>query len=150
MDILTDRPERITDLRRVYFDDDPTPVPLAGVRATPKQMLLRFPHINDRDAAAELRGTIVRVAGNQLPPLEDDAYYHYQLIDLEVFDEAGAPLGKLAQILSAGEVDVYVVRDRQGKEQLFPALKDVVLDIDIAAGRVIVRPPEWDDETDGA
>ena len=150
MDILTDRPERIADLRRVYFDDDPTPVPLAGVRATPKQMLLRFPHINDRDAAAALRGTIVRVAGNQLPPLEDDAFYHYQLIDLEVFDESGAPLGRLAQILGAGEVDVYVVRDRQGNEQLFPALKDVVLDIDIAAGRVVVRPPEWDDETDEA
>lgn len=147
MDILTDRPERIADLRRVYFDDDPTPVPLAAVRSMPKQMLLKFPHINDRDAAAALRGTIVRVAGNQLPPLEDDVFYHYQLIDLDVFDEAGTPLGKLAQILSAGEVDVYVVRDQQGKEQLFPALKDVVIEIDIAAGRAVVRPPEWDDET---
>lgn len=146
MDIFTDRPERIADLRRVYFDDDPTPVPLASVRLMPKQVLLKFPHINDRDAADALRGTVVRVSGSQLPPQEDDTYYHYQLIELDVFDEAGKRLGKLAQILSAGEVDVYVVRDPAGREQLFPALKEIVLSIDLAAGRVVVRPLAWDTE----
>jgi 16S rRNA processing protein RimM len=144
MEIFTDRPERIADLRRVYFDDDPTPVPLAGVRLMPKQVLLKFPHINDRDEAATLRGTVVRVSGSQLPPQENDTYYHYQLIDLAVFDEGGTRVGTLAQILPAGEVDVYVVRDAQGREQLFPALKEVVLSIDLTAGRIVVRPLEWD------
>lgn len=144
MAIYTDRPERLPDLRRVYFDDDPSPVPLAGVRLQAKHALLRFNHITDRDQAAALSGTIVRIAGDQLPPPEEGAFYYYQIIGLSVFDESGARLGKITDIVETGEVDVYVVRDEHGGEQLFPALNDVVLDIDPENDRVVVRPQIWD------
>ena len=146
MEIYTDAPERLPSLRRVYFDDDPAPRRLAGVRLHANQALLTFDDITDRDSAAALRGTLVRIAGSQAKPLETGEFYHYQLIGLSVYNEAGQPLGKLAEILEAGEVDIYVVRDEQRREQLFPALKDVVLEIDPAHDRVVVRPQVW--ETD--
>jgi hypothetical protein len=40
---------------------------------------------------------------------------------------------------------VYVVKNAEGKEQLFPALKDVVLDIVPQERRMVVRPQEWVD-----
>lgn len=146
MEIYSDAPDRLLDLRRVYFDDDPTPHRVTKVRLHGRQALLTFPDVSDRDAADAMRGTVVRISGSQAKPLEDGAFYHYQLIGLSVFLESGEALGTLDEIIEAGEVDVYVVRDPAGKEHLFPALKDVVLDIDPAADRVVVRPQEWDDE----
>jgi 16S rRNA processing protein RimM len=146
MEIHTHFPERLQNLRRVYFDDDLTPHPLSGVRYHANQALLRFPDISDRDAAEALRGTIVRIAGSQAKPLDEGEFYHYQLIGLAVYDEVGNQLGTLADILEAGEVDVYVARDDQGREQLFPALHDVVLEIDPPANRIVVRPQVWDED----
>lgn len=147
MEILTDDPDHLLDLRRVYFDDDPTPRRLSGVRFHSRQALLTFPEITDRDAADALRGTVVRIAGSQAKPPEEGEYYHYQLIGLSVYDETGTPLGRLVEILEAGEVDTYVVRDEAGREHLFPALKDVVLDINPAEDRVVVRPLVWEVDT---
>jgi 16S rRNA processing protein RimM len=147
MEIHTHFPERLLGLRRVYFDDDPTPHRVSGVRYHGNQALLTFPDINDRDAAAALRGTVVRIAGSQAQPLEADEFFHYQLIGLAVYDETGRQLGTLSEILESGEVDVYVVRSADGREQLFPALRDVVLEIDPQANRVVVRPQQWEDDT---
>ncbi|HEX5167353.1 MAG TPA: ribosome maturation factor RimM [Thermomicrobiales bacterium] len=147
MEIFTDDPDHLLDLRRVYFDDDPTPRRLSGVRFHARQALLTFPDITDRDAADALRGTIVRISGSQAKPPNEGEFYHYQLIGLAVQDEAGNPLGTLTEILEAGEVDTYVVRNEDGREQLFPALKDVVLDINPAENRVVVRPLIWEADT---
>jgi 16S rRNA processing protein RimM len=145
MEIYTDDPDRLLDLRRVYFDDDPTPRRLASVRLHGRQALLSFPEVTDRDAADALRGTIVRISGSQARPLDEGEFYHYQLIGLAVYLESGELIGRLTEIIAAGAVDVYVVRDPAGREQLFPALKDVVLEIDPQADRVVVRPQEWDE-----
>jgi 16S rRNA processing protein RimM len=145
MEIHSDRPERLKQLRRVYFNDDPTPRRLRGVRLHANQALLTFDDITDRDTAQALRGTLVRISGSQARPLEDGEFYHYQLIGLSVYDEAGQLLGKLEEILEAGEVDIYIVRDAERHEHLFPALKDVVLEIDPTADRVVVRPQVWEE-----
>lgn len=146
LDIYSDDPQRLATLRRVYFDDDPTPKPVSSVRIHGRQALLRFPDVTTRDEAEALRGTIVRVSGAQLRRLAPDEFFHYQLIGLSVFLESGEKIGTLAEIIEAGEVDVYVVRDERGREQLFPALKSVVLEIDPQADRVVVRPQVWDEE----
>jgi 16S rRNA processing protein RimM len=146
MEIFTDDPDHLLDLRRVYFDDDPTPRRLTGVRFHARQALLTFPDITDRDSADALRGTVVRISGTQAKPPAEGEFFHYQLIGLSVYDEAGASLGKLTDILETGEVDTYVVRDDAGNEHLFPALKEIVLDINPAEDRVIVRPLVWEEE----
>jgi 16S rRNA processing protein RimM len=145
MDVYSDRPEEIPKLRRIYFDNDPTPHVIARPRGNERQAILKISGVDDRDAAEALRGTIVRVKGNQLAPREDGSFYHYQLVGLSVYLEDGTSIGKLAEVLETGEVDVYVVRDASGREQLFPALADVVLEIDPVADRVVVRPLEYED-----
>lgn len=145
MDIITDRPEEIPKLRRIYLNNDPTPRPIARARGTERQAILKINGVDTRDDAEALRGAIVRIRGNQFSPREDDSYYHYQLIGLSVFLEDGTPIGSLTEIIETGEVDVYVVRDESGREELFPALKDIVLEIDPPANRVVVRPLEYED-----
>ena len=59
---------------------------------------------------------------------------------MDVFTEDGTRIGSLRDIIETGANDVYVVVDDEGKETLFPALKDVVPDIDLDDRRITVRP----------
>lgn len=145
MDIYSDRPEEIPKLLRVYFNDDPTPRTITKARQNGLRAVLKLEGIDTRDDAETLRGTIVRIRANQLKARDEDAFYHYQLIGLSVYQEDGTPIGILSEIIETGEVDVYVVRNENSRDQLFPALKDVVLEIDPASNRVVVRPLEYED-----
>jgi 16S rRNA processing protein RimM len=151
MALDTDRPERIADLRRVYLDggDTPTRLTRSRLQGNGREALLKFEGVNDRDAAELLRGTIVQIRGNQLPPPEEGAYFHYQILGLAAYDEEGTLLGEVTEIIEAGEVDVYVVTAPDGRQQLYPALSDVVLDIDPTQGRMLIRPPLYTDEAEG-
>ena len=85
----------------------------------------------------------VFVRADALPDLPEGVYYHHQLVGLTVKDESGKIFGKLDEILQTGSNDVYVIRDADGKEVLFPALEDVIISIDLEQQIMIVRPPEW-------
>lgn len=139
MDVYTDRPKEIPNLRRIYLDGDPRPHTIKRPRGNERQALLRIDGIDTRELAETLRGTIVRIRADQLAPRDDDTYYHYQIIGLQAFLEDGSLLGTVAEVLETGEVDVYIIRNESGKEHLLPALSDVVLDINPTAGRMTVR-----------
>ncbi len=67
----------------------------------------------------------------------------YRVKDLDgcaVVTESGETLGLLKDVYPTGANDVFVVRGEQ-REYLVPALKDVVLEIDLAARRILVRLP---------
>ena len=66
-------------------------------------------------------------------------YYHYQLVGLTVITEQGERLGRVQEVLVTGSNDVYIVKSDDGAELLLPAITQVVKDIDLAAGRMLVR-----------
>lgn len=146
--LLTDRPEELHKLRRVYLGDDTSPIRLERLRlhSNQRQAIASLDGIIDRDAAESLRNTLVRIRASQLPRPEPGSYFHFQIIGLTARDENGGDLGVVAEIIDAGEVDVYVVRPKEGRDLLFPALSDVVLDIAPERGEIIVRPQKWVDE----
>lgn len=145
MDIYSDRPEEIQRLRRIYLDDDLNPRTINRPRGTERQAILKIHGVDSRDDAEALRGVLVRIKGDQLSPREEGTFYHFQIVGLRVLLEDGTAIGTVHEVLETGEVDVYVVRDEHGREQLFPALADVVLDINPTAGTMLVRPLIYED-----
>lgn len=68
----------------------------------------------------------------------------YKTADLDgcqVVTETGELLGVLKDVYPTGANDVFVVRN-ETREYLIPALKAVVLDIDLAARKILVRLPK--------
>ena len=96
--------------------------------------------IDSRDAAEELRGALLEVPENELTPLPEGQYYQFQVLGLEVRTPEGDLLGRLVEVLSTGANDVYVVRGGS-KELLIPAIDDVVKEVDVAGGRLVVELP---------
>jgi 16S rRNA processing protein RimM len=72
-------------------------------------------------------------------PLPDHTYYRDQIVGLRVVTTAGETLGTITEILVTGSNDVYVVRDEQ-RETLIPALKEIVREVDVTGGRMVIDP----------
>jgi 16S rRNA processing protein RimM len=53
--------------------------------------------------------------------------------------DAGEALGQITEILETGANDVYVVTGPTGEELLLPALRSVILQIDLEARRMTVH-----------
>jgi 16S rRNA processing protein RimM len=103
--------------------------------------------VDDREAAALLKGAEIVVSRTQLPALEDDEYYWHQLEGLSVYS-GEVLLGRVAHLLETGSNDVLVVRGTEdsadSRERLIPWIRgEVVEAIDLEAGRIEVS---WDPE----
>ncbi len=81
--------------------------------------------------------------------LPEGHYYFFDIIGLSVYTETGEHLGEITDILQTGSNDVYVAERKNEKPLLIPALKEVVLQIDIPGKKMIVKlQEEWDDHED--
>ena len=74
-----------------------------------------------------------------LPALKKDEYYSYQILGLEVFTTAGKRIGEIVKIFSTGSNDVYEVKPPKGETVLIPAVKHVIMSIDLENGKMIIR-----------
>lgn len=136
--VLTDFPERLRAGRRVFVGEPPRPMTLRAARHVPSAIYLSLDAVGDRESAESLRGLLIRVPVAEAAPLPDGHFFWHQVIGLQVEDEQGTPLGRVADILETGASHVYVVRG-PGGETLVPAQKEFVTAIEPDRGRLVVR-----------
>jgi 16S rRNA processing protein RimM len=110
------------------------------------QWLARIDGVEDRDAAAALRGTRLYVDREALPPPEEDEFYHADLIGLRAQKPDGTPLGMVRAVHDFGAGDVLEIVPPPGSggagTLTVPFTERVVPTVDVAGGRVVVEPPE--------
>ena len=119
--------------------DEPRRYPLLGARPHGRNWLVRLEGIQSLEEAELLVGATVWIDATELAPLGEGEFYHRQLIGLAVFDEAGARLGEVKGLLETGAADVLEIFDGE-RERLVPMTDEVVRSIDLAAGRIVIRP----------
>lgn len=139
MEVLTDFPERLKPGLTLYAGEERRPVRVRRVRWQDRAILIAFEECQTPEQAAGLRNQILYVPASDLPPLEEDEYYHHQVLGLRVVDEAGHFLGTLAEILETGVNDVYVIRPERGQDILLPAIEETILEVNLAAGEMRVH-----------
>ena len=137
---LTDFPDRFTGLREVMVGDEL--LHIERIKPQGKNFLMRFRGYAVREAAQRLTGCLLTVERAEAAPLDEGEYYVFDIVGLAVYDEADRALGTVENVLRTGSNDVYAVRTEDGRELLIPALRAVVQQIDLGAGRMTVRLPE--------
>ena len=117
---------------------------VSTVRAHSGRLLIRFEEVPDRTVAEGMRGVQLLVDAADLPPSEDpDAFYDHELEGLAAVLEDGTEIGKVREIARSpgGELLVLdLVED--GGEALIPFVREIVPEVDVAGGRVVLAPPE--------
>lgn len=71
--------------------------------------------------------------------LRKNEYFIADLIDLAVYDEQDQYLGVLTNVIETGANDVYEVKFENGREVLFPAIKQCILNIDLESRKMKVH-----------
>ena len=111
-----------------------------GVRAQGNVILLRLDGVNDMDAARAQVGKTYYFAKADAK-LPEGRYFIDDLIGCTVLHaDDGRTLGIVAKVDHPGVQDIYIVRDAAGEEHWIPAVPEFVVDVDIAARTVKMRP----------
>lgn len=138
----TDRPEIFKTLKRLKIGGKFYKL-LSG-RPHKNVYILHVEGVDDRNMAETLIDKIVEVPFSELPERPEGTYYYFQLVGLEVVDEAGSHVGKLKEILETGANNVYGVETPDGKEIYLPAIPSCILKVDLDEGRMTVAMSEWE------
>ncbi|MGD2057556.1 MAG: ribosome maturation factor RimM [Anaerolineales bacterium] len=123
----------------VFIGDYDRAFEILNFRPHRKRFLITLEGIDDRDQAEQFRDLDVKLSYQDSEPLQEHEYYYWQILGLRVENEAGGILGEVVNILETGANDVYIVRSGSGEEILLPAIEDVILDVDLDAGRMLVH-----------
>jgi 16S rRNA processing protein RimM len=111
---------------------------VATSREMPKKLIVRFEGCTRIEDVESWRGAELQVRAEDLPDLEDGAFYHFELLGLSVYTADGQCLGTLEKIIGTGSNDVYCIRGN-GREYLVPATEDAIESIDPSEGRIILK-----------
>jgi len=138
--IETDFPERFGGLKQVGLRLTGRGLKVFDVQRTrihKGQVLLKVDGIESIDDADVWRGAHVQVKRADAVPLPEGSFYTTDLIGLDVITREGRALGKIERVLAYPAQDLLKVGDA-----LIPAVKEFVVEVDLAGGRIIVAPPD--------
>jgi 16S rRNA processing protein RimM len=138
---LTDNAARFAAGARLWAGTQP--VTVRASREAQNHLYLTLKGFADRHSVEKLRHALLQVPETELLPLPAGEYYRFQLVGLTAVSRDGTQLGTLDEVIETGANDVYRVRTTDGADLLLPALKDVVIEVDLEAGTMVVDPPEW-------
>ena len=99
----------------------------------------RFAEITDRTQAENLRGTLLAVPRDSLPPLAEGEYYHADIIGLAVETTTGEPVGTVTAIENFNAGDILEITRADGRTVMVPFRAPAVPQV----GAVVVVEVEW-------
>ncbi len=137
----TDFPERFhgMDSLTLYGKDMQVRVDVRGVSIRDGFVFVEVGNGYDLHA---FKGMYVKVPEDELYELPKDTFYIFDIIGCKVYLEGGELVGEVVDVIRTGSNDVYQVH-REGKRDIFiPALKSVVLQVDLKDKRICVKLPE--------
>lgn len=135
-----DDPEMLCNLETLYLGADCRPVKVLGGHTVKNMAVLRLEGITTVEEAQKLRGQVLYADREDLV-LPEGAHFIADLIGLRVEDvDTGALYGEITDVTQTGANDVYTVRSPKGKTFLIPAVREIVPEIDLEKGRVLLKP----------
>ena len=131
---LTEVEERFTKGSVLQLEDGRR-LTVDTVRTHQRSLLVKFEQITDRTEAEGLRGQVLLVPSDASPRPPEGSFWVHQVVGLQVITEAGRSLGKIVEVQANPANDLWVTESGT----LLPAIRDLVVAVDLEAGRVTVR-----------
>jgi 16S rRNA processing protein RimM len=142
---LTGHPERFSNLEAVVVEA------AGGAQRTlhleshwfhQSRLVLKFVGYDTIEQAQQIVGCMIKIPEDERVELEDDEFFHFQLIGCDVVTVSGRPVGRVTDVLSTGGTDLLVVRAATGNERLIPLAASICVAVDVVGKRIQIDPPE--------
>jgi len=109
------------------------------IQRRPKSLVCRFKGINDLQSAEEVRNQLVFISSEQLPALDQQHFYHFELKGMKVYSDHNRQIGVVEEVFNFPTTDSLEIRRIDGELVLVPMNKDSIVSIDKNKGLIIVR-----------
>ena len=138
---MTDDVTRFKKLKEVILVTDKTEkvLKITSVKFFKQFVILKFEGIDSLNDVEVYKGANLFVDRKNAVKLQKDEYFIADLIDLVVVDEDEKEIGILVDVMKTGANDVYIVKNEDGKELLFPAIKECILNVDLKKKQIKVH-----------
>lgn len=137
----TDDVNRFKKLKTVILDTgrEQMTLHIEGVKFFKNMVILKFREFHNINDIEKYKGRDLLVTREQAVKLQPNENFIVDLIGLKVVTDEGKDFGTLKDVLQTGANDVYVIEDQEGKEYLFPAIPQCVLDVNLEEQTVTVH-----------
>lgn len=144
VELLGENPDRLVAGSRLlavgHTEESPRELTISSSRPHRGRYLVRFSGVDNRNEAESLRGTALCVPEASARP-RDDQVWIKDLYGLEVVDTGGRELGRVVEVWDYPAQDVLEI-ETPGGRKLLPLVRDLVPEVDLESGRLVVSPPE--------
>ncbi len=147
VEVRTDEPETRfapgAALRAKGSDHRERNIVVEAARAHGSRLLVRLAGVADRDAADALRGSLLVIDSEDLPPIDEpDTYYDHQLEGLRVRTTDGRDIGTVTEVLHTAAGELLAVNRGEAGEVLVPFVSAIVTSVSLDACVVEIDPPD--------
>ena len=140
---FSQQPAAFAVYEQVVIDDPEGVAPrhcrIERQRPMDKLVIVQCAGVGTRAEAEALTGRGIWVRRADLLELPEDEYYWHELEGMAVRTEEGRELGMVASLFSTGAHDIMVVKG-QGREYLIPVTAEIIVEQDVAARCMVIRP----------
>jgi 16S rRNA processing protein RimM len=140
--VLTDSPED-RFIQGAEFDVEPAShgsLTVRSARWNKEILVLGFEEVADRNRAEELRGATLFLDTDDVDDEDDEGWYEHELVGLEVRVD-GKAAGSVSALQIMPAQDLLVV-DTPSGEVLVPFVEEIVPEVDVEGGFIVVVPPQ--------
>lgn len=137
----TDDIERFNILKDVYLDTGSQKLLLEieNLKFFKNMVILKFKGFDNINDIEKYKGRDLLITRDKAVKLAPDENFIVDLIGLSVVTDEGEQFGTVMDILQTPANDVYVIEGKDGKEYLFPSIKECILNVDLTEKKVLVH-----------
>jgi 16S rRNA processing protein RimM len=141
--VLTDAPEDrfVPGTEFVVEPATAGPLTVSSARWNKDILLLGFEEVADRNTAETLRGAKLFIETEELDEDDDEGWYEHELVGLEA--RVGTQVvGKVTALNTMPVQDLLLVTTPEGAEILVPFVEQIVPEVNIEEGFILLTPPD--------
>lgn len=136
-----DKPEFVKKFKTLYFDKNgEKSIKVKAARPHGNMVILILEDIDTVEKAQALKNTVLYMkrADAHLPK---GTWFVQELFECTVIDDNnGKVLGTIVDVSETGANDVWHIKTPKGDEVLIPAIKQVIVNVDVEKGEILINP----------
>ena len=136
--VISEVPGRFADGETVWLEDGRT-LTVESSRPHKDRLLVRFREVQSREQAEALQRALLVVPESLSPELPEGSWWDHRIVGCAIETDTGRALGTIHDVIHTAANDVWSAVDDEGTGTLIPVLRDVILDVDMDAKRIVVR-----------
>lgn len=140
---FTERPSDIANFTSVYDPETSRKFKVRLVSEKKDYLIAAIEGINNRNEAELLRNTKLYINRNELPSVNQEEYYHIDLIGMQALSEDGIVIGIVKNVVNFGAGDILEFYDTSSEKTLYyPFTKQFVPVVSVLNRNLVLKPLE--------